>query len=93
MDTKTIQELRDFRNDLSGHPCLQMILDGILSRAEQAAKEEPLEELAKRKGLEIFVQIEIQGGGIHNDIDGDNFEDADIKARAYLAGLPDKEAA
>ncbi len=60
----------------------------ILSRHDKAV--EPLEVLAKRKGLEMFVSIAIQGNIGVRDMLGDDYADAEAKARKFLNELPDR---
>lgn len=50
------------------------------------SKDEPLEELAKRKGLTAYVDVQILDNELFPEA---NFEDS-TKARQYLNGLPDK---
>ncbi len=62
----------------------------ILSRHEHDEAVEPLEVLAKRKGLEMFVSIAIQGNIGVRDMLGDDYADAEAKARKFLNELPDR---
>ena len=62
----------------------------IISLHDKAV--EPLEALAKRKGLEMFVSIAIQGDIGVRDMLGDDYADAEAKARKFLNELPDREA-
>ena len=90
MNNELIKELRqwaaDYLPDTEEHGSFD--LEKILSRHDKAV--EPLEALAKRKGLEMFVSIAIQGNIGVRDMLGDDYADAEAKARKFLNELPDR---
>ena len=104
MNDKTIQELRNWmdRYQNSGEDTNAMLEEyfSILSRAKEA-KEEPLAVLADKKGYFIRIQnysewdicISAKTCISNKTFSDKSLEIAEAKARAYLAGLPDKEAA
>ena len=75
-----VEELRKFAEQYGGIPKREIL--SILFRYEA---EEPLEELGKRKGFDVEVDVQVLDKDLLAEA---NFEDSS-KARAYLKGLPD----
>jgi len=70
--------------------CANYILEACNNYRHQSNSEPlALDELAKRKGLELFARVELQNEEKHIGVDGDDLQDCEAKARQYLESLPD----
>lgn len=84
MNKSLIAELREFRNDLAGHPCLQQILDGILSRSRHEAEQgEGLREAVK----DVYEDIML-----NEDTEYDDAESVAVKLGEILLDNPPTKA-